>query len=315
MKKLLLVLALAVIACSGAEKDDDDEVTPTTSVTATTETSVTMKQDVAKQNGITLVELQPAAVDANTPIGNATVVDVSDLVNAASQYAAAAAQHEQAAARLNASRAELQRLRALNADDHNVSDRAVQDAAATLAGDEAAVRAADVSALAAETSARQRWGATLAGGILRGAPWARQLASRELVLVEAAFSDPAAEAAAAPQSIAITGTNGRSVTARFLAASPHIDPRLQKPAFDYLAPDDALPVGLITTIHGRSGTQAGVIVPPSAIVYLGDQALVFVEEAPGRYVQHPLASLRAGQRIVTTGAQQLLSDQHKPEAE
>jgi multidrug efflux system membrane fusion protein len=314
MKKLLLVLALAVIACRGAEKDEDDEATATAGVTATTETSVTMKQDVAKQNGITVVELHDDAEGGGaTAIGNATVVDVSELVSAASQYAAAAAQHEQAAARVNASRAELQRLRTLNADDHNVSDRAVQDAAATLAGDEAAVRAADVSALAAETSARQRWGATLAGGVLRGAPWARQLAARELVLVEAAFSDPTAGAAAATESIQITNASGRNVTARFLAASPHIDPRLQKPAFDYLAPADALPVGLITTIHGRA--KGGVQVPPSAIVYLGDEALVFVEESPGRYVQHPLASLRAGQRVVTTGAQQLLSEQHKPEAE
>jgi hypothetical protein len=184
------------------------------------------------------------------------------------------------------------------------------------------VRSADVAALAAEAAARQRWGATLARGIVGGAPWARQLASREIVLVEAAFTKDVA----APAQIQITGALGRPVTARFLAVSPRVDARLQKPVHDYIASAAELPVGLVTTIqaHLKSG---GVFVPKDAVVWNGQEALVFVEDRPGHYVQQPVSartpldggfvetSLQPGTRVVTAGAQQLLSQQHKPEAE
>jgi hypothetical protein len=70
-----------------------------------------------------------------------------------------------------------------------------------------------------------------------------------------------------------------------------------------------------------------VLVPKDAVVWHGPQALVFVEDRPGHYVQHPISaqtpldggfietSLQPGTRVVTAGAQQLLSEQNKPEVE
>ncbi|MEA2337899.1 MAG: hypothetical protein QOE82_1906 [Thermoanaerobaculia bacterium] len=318
MRKALVLLFL-VLACGPKSGEPLAEAAKTTS----DESSVTLPRETAQQNGITVVALQPASQQSAVIIGNATVVDVTDLVNAASQYAAALAQRDQAAAHLQASRATHERLRALNADNHNVSDRAVQEAAAAAASDEAGVRSADVSALAAEAAARQRWGAVLARGIIGGAPWARQLASREAVLVEAAFTGEGAP----PEQIQITGAMGRLVTARHLAVSPRVDARLQKPVHDYLAPAAELPVGLITNIQAPLASRGGVLVPKEAVVWHGPQALVFVEDRPGHYVQHPISaqapldggfletSLQPGARVVTAGAQQLLSEQNKPEVE
>lgn len=318
MKKTFCFL-LSAFCLFCAPKPEESQPSKTTS----DETSVTMPHETAQQNGIIAVALQPASQQSTVIIGNATVVDVTDLVNAASQYAAALAQRDQAAAHLQASRAALERLRALNADNHNVSDRAVQEAAAAAASDEASVRSADVSALAAEAAARQRWGAVLARGIIGSAAWARQLASREAVLVEAAFTNETAP----PQQIQITGAMGRPVRARHLAVSPRVDARLQKPVHDYLAPASELPVGLITNIHAPLASHGGVLVPKNAVVWHGPQALVFVEDRPGHYVQHPISaqtpldggfletSLQPGTRVVTAGAQQLLSEQNKPEVE
>lgn len=314
----VIVLLFLVLACGR----ESEEAPAEAAKTASDESSVTLPRETAQQNGITVVALQPASQQTTVVIGNATVVDVTDLVNAASQYAAALAQRDQAAAHLQASRATLERLRALNADDHNVSDRAVQEAAATAASDGASVRSAEVSALAAEAAARQRWGTVLARGIIGGAPWARQLASREAVLVEAAFTSEAAP----PREIEITGAMGRPVIARHLAVSPRVDARLQKPVHDYLAPASELPVGLITSIHAPLPAHGGVLVPKDAVVWHGAQALVFVEDRPGHYVQHPISAqlpldggyveiLPPGTRVVTTGAQQLLSEQNKPEVE
>lgn len=309
---------LLLVACGPKEEVRSDE----TSAATTDASSVTLPAKTVEQNGITVVAVQPVSTQAAVAIGNATVVDVTDLVNAASQYAAAASQREQAAAHLTASRAALERLRALNADNHNVSDRAVQEAAAAAATDEASVRAADVSASAAEGAARQRWGSTLARGMVHNAPWARQLAARDSVLIEAAFTDDVAP----PGQIQIMGARGRAVTAHYLAMSPRVDARLQKPVHDYIAPASELPVGLITTIHAPLRT-GGVFVPKEAVVWNGTQAFVFVEDRAGHYVQQPInasspldggfleTTMKPGTRLVTAGAQQLLSEQHKPEVE
>jgi hypothetical protein len=313
MRKTISAFCLLLSAFSCSPKPEASETAKTTS----DETAVSMPQETAKQNGITVVALQEAHA-TSVAIGNATVVDVTDLVNSASQYAAALAQRDQASAHLQASRATLARLRTLNTDARVVSDQAVQDAAAAAASDEANVRAADVSARAAETAARQKWGATLAHGIINNAPWARQLTARESVLVEVAFTNEGP----APAQIQING-----VAAQHLAVSPRVDARLQKPVHDYIAPAAELPVGLITTINAPLASHGGVLVPKDAIVWNGPQALVFVEDKPGHYVQHPIdartpldngfleTSLTPGTRVVTTGAQQLLSEQHKPEVE
>jgi hypothetical protein len=69
-----------------------------------------------------------------------------------------------------------------------------------------------------------------------------------------------------------------------------------------------------------------VLVPKDAVVWHGPQALVFVEDRPGHYVQQPISArtpldggfletLQPGTCVVTAGAQQLLSEQNKPEVE
>ncbi|HUR81436.1 MAG TPA: hypothetical protein VM733_11755 [Thermoanaerobaculia bacterium] len=318
MRNALLALLILPMAC--APKTDESEAEAKTESDAS---SVTLPAATVRQNGITVAVLQPASPRASVAIGNATVVDVTELVNAAGQIATAMAQRDGAAARLRASRAELERLRGLNADDHNVSDRAVQEAAAAAAADEASVRTAEVSASAAEASARQRWGAVLARGVAGGAPWARQLASRDAALVEVVLTTDAAP----PRQLAIDGAMGRPVAARYLTVSPRVDARLQKPVHDYLAPAAELPVGFVTTIRAALPANGGALVPKSAVVWYGAQALVFVEDRPGHYVQRPVTTatpveggflettVAPGTRVVITGAQQLLSEQHKPEVE
>jgi len=272
------------------------------------------KEEAATPPPSVVVREVLTASNADVAVGNATVVDVTDLAAVASQRANAMAQRDQAAARLRATRAELDRLRALNADDHNVSDRAVQDAAAAAASDEASVQSANAALLAIDAAARQRWGAVLAV--------APQLASREKVLVDVAFTADMAP----PARIHLTGASRRTITASYLGAAPRVDARLQKPIYEYLAPGVDLPIGLDTAARANAGTR-GVLVPKSAVVWNGEQAIVFVEDRPGHYVQHDMstrvaidggfidASLQPGTRVVVTGAQQLLSAAHKPEVD
>jgi len=319
MSRVGILCLLLLIGC-GAH--DEGDVSDAKQDTTTDARSVTLSNDVATQNGIEVATLQALSSDVSTVVGNARVVDVSDLVTAASQYASAIAQRDQATARAAASHAELQRLRTLNADDRNVSDRAVQDALATSASDDAATRSAEVAASSVDAAIRQRWGPTLTKAVLSNQPWARRVISRESVIVEVAFTDEIE----APPRVVLTGAGGHAIVANYIAPAPAIDSQTQRPAYDYLASSAQLPIGFVTTMRAQRSLP-GVLVPSAAVVWSDDHALVFLEDRAGHYVQHaldvtrPIAggyldrSLRPGDRIVVTGAQQLLSEQHKPTGE
>jgi membrane fusion protein, multidrug efflux system len=307
----------AMAACHRGESATDDDESPAAPPAA-------VATNTAQENGIQVVALQPASQASPSVIGYASVIDASELFSSVSQYAAADAQRRQFAAQLEASRAALARQQILNADDKNVSDRAVQEAAARAATDAASLQAAVASSAAIESAARQRWGATLAAGAIHGSAWSRAVLRGEAALIELAFTGDAPP----PATLTLQSAARRPRTARFLAASPRVDARLQHAAYDYLvSPAAEFPVGLSIEVTGQEEAQAGVLVPTAAVVWDNGVATVFVEQGPGHYAPRPIsAALRAGEgfierdlppgtRVVVSGAQQLLSQIHKPAAE
>jgi hypothetical protein len=289
-------LLLAAMACHQAAAPDDD---------AKEAESKSVKAPI----GIVTAELQPSTNVKPQLIGYATVVDVSELFASAAQYAAAAAQRQQAAAHFESTSAELQRQRVLNADDHNISDRAVQETAAVAASDAAAVRAAEASLSATRNAARQRWGTVLADGVMANADWARGLASGQAALLEVAFNTDAVP----PSTI-----RAQSHTARYLAATRRADARLLRASHYYLAaPASAFPTGMTIEVGASAGSPSAAIVPASAVIWVNGTATVFVEDLPAHYAPHTITaathvpegyvetSLPAGTRVVVQGAQQL----------
>jgi multidrug efflux system membrane fusion protein len=262
--------------------------------------------------GIVTAALRPATNVQPQLIGYATVVDLSELFASASQYAAADAQRQQAAAHLQSTNAELQRQRVLNADDHNISDRALQETAAAAASDAAAVRAAEASLRAAQNAARQRWGAVLANGVIANAAWARGLASGDTAVLEVAFNADGTP----PATLRV-----QSRTARYLARTPRVNARLLRASHYYLAaPASEFPVGMTLDLHASAAGTNGVLVPAAAVVWVNGAATVFVEDAPSHYEPHTIAatnhvaegyvetSLAPGTRVVVQGAQQLAAE-------
>jgi multidrug efflux system membrane fusion protein len=299
--KWTVLLLLAAMACHPAATDEDDVEKPPAK-----------KEEKKEPIGIVTAALLPAANAQPQLLGYATVVDLSELFASASQYAAADAQRQQAAAHLQSTNAELARQRLLNADDHNISDRAVQETAAAAATDAAAVRAAEASVHAAENAARQRWGAVLAHGVIADAPWARGLASGDTAVLEVAFNGDGPP----PATVRV-----QARTARYLAAAPRVNARLLRASHYYLAsPASEFPVGLSIDLYGSPATANGVVVPAAAVVWVNGAATVFVEDRPSHYAPHTIGaathvpggyvetSLPAGTRVVVQGAQQLAAE-------
>ncbi|HEY8181317.1 MAG TPA: hypothetical protein VII32_03700 [Thermoanaerobaculia bacterium] len=246
------------------------------------------------------------------------VVDVQELAALENQVAAAKGQAEQARAKGTFDRAELARLRTLNADNKNVSDRAVQEAASTVAGDDAAMAAAAAALQAATSTATQRFGPLVANALMAQSQLYRDLISLRQLLVQIALPP----ATAPPQTLHLTASDGGSVPARLLSVAPRVDPRLQGTSYFYVAPGGRLAAGMNVVAHfAGSQKSSGVTVPSDAVVTFEGRSWIYFRRDATHFVRREISvaapsqggffvtNLPPGTAVVTNGAQQLLSEE------
>ncbi len=317
------MIALA-IARSGAKGGDGGKAAeaarPERVSVVNGETVVTIDAATAEKSQIAIAPL----IAAQRPNGShafATAIDVKDLVDARNQYAVAAAQKEQARARLAAADAEYARLKALHDDNRNISDRVLQEAEANERAERANAEAAAATMTAAEGVVRQRWGDAVASAFAADAKWIDDLIANRSVLVQVVWP------AQPPHRIEIETPDG-PIAAVFLSPSPRTDPRVQGRSWLYLAPAGAIVSGMnLTARIGVSNVEKGALVPREAVVWTGGRAWVYVQKAPGQYTRRSIdagvpmgedyfvTTLQPAQRVVTAGAQALLSEENKPKVE
>jgi hypothetical protein len=105
-----------------------------------------------------------------------------------------------------------------------------------------------------------------------------------------------------------------------------LDPRLQVPSLLYLiAPHPGLVPGVNVSVFLPSGQeQLGVTIPSAVVVWSQGTAWCYVETSPGRFQRIPLQTrepepqgwlvtegIKPGARVVTSGAQTLLSEEFR----
>ncbi len=281
------------------------------------EAIVTLDVPAQQKIGLAMTAVQPARQTQQLQLFGA-VIDVQELVTLENQAAQGRAQAEQAQAKAAADRTELGRLRVLNADNKNVSDLAVQQAAATVAADDAAVTSANAALHAALSTVTQRFGSRIAAAVESQSPLYQDLISLRQKLIEMSLPPGTAP----PQSVVVTAADGSSVDATLLAPAPRVDPRLQGTTFFYVAPGGKLPAGM-NVVARYSGSQAtpGVLVPNAAVVSYQGQSWVYVRRDATHFARIEISiatslpggffvtNIPAGTELVTTGAQQLLSEE------
>jgi hypothetical protein len=257
------------------------------------------------------------------------VLQPDDLITLQREYASAKAAVEKNRAALDASRREYERLKALNEDNGNVSEKALEAARAAWKADEADASAAAVSLKAVRDSAGLRWGRMLAGWIFGDSQEFRRLMDLEDVLIRVTLP-PELHIGAAPVGISVRAPDGTYVQARVLARASQTDPRIQGMSFICLAPSAArqLVPGMNVESYMPVGTSLnGVYVPAAAVVWRNGHAWVYVKETVVRFVRRPVSTeypvkdgylvvkgFRAGERIAVEGAQMLLSAEFLPQA-
>ena len=201
-----------------------------------------------------------------------------------------------------------------------VSVQALQDSkAASVAAD----------ALVASTTARtdmiratiiQQYGRELANDMDN----LRALQHGDKRLVSVIF--PADFKGAAPTDIRLAATNGNMVPSRLVGPGSAVDSLMSGQPFYYVTPAP-LPVGFITSAQlPLASTRRALLIPTRAVLWYAGARWAYVELQPGLFQRRQVsarimagqylagADIQAGNKVVTSGAQLLLSQELLPHA-
>ncbi len=293
---------------------------------------------VSTEDGKTVLSFDPAAQRANgiiTSVLAATtqraeaqatgvVVQLQPLLDLKAAYNTPGTDLIRARANARASSAEYERLRLLNQDGKNAADKAVEAARATAESDAALVQNAQQAITVLKGSAVLHWGPVVSGWIEGNSPQLDALLMQRTFLLQ--VTSTTAGPFASPKQAVVQYPDGVHATAQFVSVLPQLDPRLQVPSLLYLiAPHAGLVPGVNVSVFLPSGgEQTGVVVPSSAVVWSQGSAWCYVERSAGKFDRLSVGTgrpeahgwfvtegIQPGARVVTAGAQTLLSEEFR----
>jgi hypothetical protein len=289
-----------------------------------------------QQSGIQTVKLQTAQHQSTTA-SFATVEAIDGLVELRGRYLAALADGNGIRANMASNQQHVKRLQLLNQDDKNVSDRAVQEAVATLNGDQAKLSASSALAKGIYDNMSQQWGKTLANWAIQTAGNSELLSllqNRE-VLLKATLPFGVTPNKNTALQISQIGEQSLLAKARFISEAPQTDSTIQGKTYFYLAPASNLRTGMRVSARLDAQKQAtsGVIVPHEAVVWFSNQAWVYQKKkkkkaGSDKFIRRLISTeveiesdaingwynttgFVAGDELVISGAQLLLSEELK----
>jgi multidrug efflux pump subunit AcrA (membrane-fusion protein) len=276
---------------------------------------VTLDAATQKTMGLQTVSLAKAGLNPELK-AYGRVLDISSLATLVADLTTAQAAND-------ASQAELRRLKALAAQN-NASERALQAAEAAAVRDQTQVDSTRLRLLA-------NWGSSIAGR--KDLPdFVQSLGSLACALVE--LDIPAGQ----PLTGLPTGARlltlsdpANPLAAQLLGPAPTIDPQLQGRGFLLLVspnPAKLAPGAAVSgflTLPGEP--QSGVLLPRGAVLRFNSQTWVYLQTGEETFqrtevrLEAPLAEgwfvregLKPQDRVVTVGAQQMLSEELKGQA-
>lgn len=193
--------------------------------------------------------------------------------------------------------------------------------------DKAAVEAATAQLETIRNSAVQEWGPVLGTAIATRSELMQNLLARKTCLVQLTLQ-PGAQIAA-PQRAAVTLARGEAATADLISPATQADPRIAGASYFYALPVSAntLTGGTVSASLPKGEARPSVVIPPSAVVWLGGRAWLYVKTGKETFERKPIDSdaiaaadggyVLPAERwanalpIVVAGAQALLSEETK----
>ena len=275
--------------------------------------SLTLEADAQKILGLEVQGLTQAQLPQSIK-SFGRVLDAAQLATQFTELASAIASSE-------VSQKELQRLKTLVAQN-NTSERALQTSEAAATRDQSQVQALRLRLISI-------WGRMIADRADLPA-LVQSLASLSNILVQ--LNLPAGETLASVPSgariLPALSTNSTPVDGQFAGSAPTVDPQLQGQGFFFLVNANSanlVPGASVTGYITYSGEpQTGVLLPRDAIVRFNGTSWVYQQTSDKMFSRvevhllQPLAEgwfirgpLKPGDKVVTRGAQLLLSEELK----
>jgi membrane fusion protein, multidrug efflux system len=270
----------------------------------------------------------------------------ADRIGLTNQLAAAQSELSASTASVVATRAAYERTKLLNADNKNVSDRALEEAAARLAADEARVKAAtdtvrllerslDSSGPTGNTPLIVERGGDVVEILARpgeavepGAPILRVAKlDRLFARVDVPVGEHVPPTVLAARILPV-GYEDAPILADRVGLAATTEPAAQGQSFLFRLRETRLGLrpGLAVTarITVPGPPRRGIVVPSSAIVRLAGKSYVYVQTAANEFVRKEVTldqpteggylstrTVAVGERVVVQGAQLLLSEEFK----
>ena len=297
---------------AGADKPEESRVKTGTNG----EVTVTVSAEDQKVIGLQTTALTATQLTAHVQ-AYGHILDSAPLAGLLTEFQSAQVAAEN-------SRQELARTKLLLSQT-NTSERAYATAQAALARDQLAVKA---TALKIQSA----WGAKLTEALAPSAPdaaknpLAERLASLESVIarVDLPLNEPLAE----PKTALILVAEEKPIPAQFLDWATTTDSQLQARGALFLVSNDTkklIPGRAVTAQIDTSGSPTnGVIIAREAVVRAKGVSWVYLQTSELEFMRREIptwkpvesgwfvtGSFQAGEKVVTTGAQQLLSEELK----
>ena len=319
----LLIILSVTSGCAQKEKDEtkapagEKAAEPESHVKRGTngETVVTFDAATQKLMGLETTALQPAQLAPELK-GYGRILDVAPLTALVSDLMAA-----QAASA--ASQAELIRLKALAAQS-NASERSLQAAEAAAARDQSQAVSARLRLLSA-------WGRAIAerSDLPELVQSLSSLASA-LVQLDLPAGQPVTGVPMGARLLTLAD-DSKSVPVELLGPAPRVDPQLQGRGFLFLLKTNSVQLAPGAAVSGflefPGENQSGVELPRNAMVRFNGATWVYVQTGDQAFerrevqLDSPLSQgwfvregLKPGDKVVSVGAQELLSEEKKGEA-
>jgi len=276
------------------------------------EVTVTVETNLQQTIGLQVSALEPAEISPNLK-AYGRVLDPSSLAGLAGDLATAEAAQQ-------SSEAELRRLKTLMAQN-NTSERAVQTAEAMAVHDRVQAQSVRLRLLAA-------WGSAISQR--KDLPeFVQTLGSLQSALVELDLPAGETPSEMPTQARLLTlGDETNPVAGQLLGPAPMVDPQMQSRGFLVLVSPNIpglVPGAAVTGYLSLPGKpRSGVLLPRSAVVRLGGATWIYLQSSDQTFerqsvvLETPLekgwfvsGGLKPGDKVVSVGAQQLLSEELK----
>ena len=307
-----------------AEAENDTSVeAPSRIVSEGGKTVLVFDQQAQRANGIATSALIADRRSAEEQ-ANGVVLQLQPLLDLKTSYNLAQMDILKARAAAQASQAEYQRLKQLNQGSQNVSEKSVEAARATAESDAAVLLNAEQSLAVLKSSMPLHWGAMVAKWLEQGSPQLDALLTQRMVLLQVTAVN--AGGSTAPAQATVQLPDGAHSSAHLISALHQVDPRLQAPSFLYtVSAHPGLIPGMNLPVFLPAGpARNGSIVPYGAVVWWQGRAWCYVEESPGKFTREEVSTanlvpsgwfasegIAPGARVVTAGAQTLLSEEFR----